>query len=72
MPMDSVKSTLESLGFIVVEQVDSNEQEAGTVLFIEYGGTVIYPGDSIMEGTTITMHVSSGSVDVGDDGIVEE
>ena len=72
MPKDSVKSALEGLGFTVVEQVDNNEQEADTVLFIEYGGTVIYPGDSIMEGTTITMHVSSGSVDVGGDEIVEE
>lgn len=61
MTKDAVRSMLESLGFVVVEQIDESEQPEGMVLFVENSGTILYAGDSYAEGTTFTMHVSSGS-----------
>ena len=68
MSKDSVKAMLEGLGFVVTEQIDESEQPEGTVLFVEHSGSIVYAGDSYVQGTTFIMHVSRGPADAGDNG----
>ena len=62
MISSSVRSTLESLGFVVIEQTESSEYwTEGAVLRIESDGVQLVPGQELVKGATITMVVSSGS-----------
>ena len=67
MPSDVVKSTLEGLGFVVAEQFELNDDwTAGAVVRIECDGVVLTNGQELPKGSTITMVVSSGFAQGGD------
>ena len=67
MTKDSVRSLLEGLGFTVNELVAENEAPEGTVLSLECNGNTVVAGSSILEKSTITMHISGGPAGSGDE-----
>ena len=65
---DTVRTTLENLGFVVVEQSEINEDwTEGAVVRIECNGSTVYPGQTLEQGATIVMVVSSGPAQGGTD-----
>ena len=68
MPADVAKNTLSGLGFVVVEQIETNEDwTEGTAVRIERDGVTLYPGQELEKGSTIVLVVSSGSAQGGTD-----
>ena len=68
MPADVAKNTLSGLGFVVVEQIETNEDwTEGTAVRIERDGVTLYPGQELEKGSTIVLVISSGSAQGGTD-----
>jgi hypothetical protein len=68
MSKETATVVLESLGLIVVEQNEINEDWVeGAVVRVEYNGFTVYAGQELEKGATVVLVVSSGSAHGGTD-----